>query len=372
MSDPLHATGRGRRSARAWPRGRRVQRRADAAPAGARCRHRRPGRFPGGRRRAQRWPQARAADARRARGEAAAADRRADRAQGHLRHRATCRRPPARRCWPATAAPSTPPSCSRLARGRRGDAGQAQLRRVRDGLGQRELGLRPGAQPLGPRARARRLVGRLGRGGGRAPGAGATGTDTGGSIRQPASFTGITGIKPTYGVCSRYGMIAFASSLDQAGPLARSAEDCALLLSAMSGFDARDATSAERPPQDFHAQMLGAARRRHARPAAAGPAHRPAAGVLPGRAGRRRRRRGARGAGRAGKARRHAGRRQPAAHRAVDPGLLHHRAGRGELQPEPLRRRQVRPPRGAVRRPARHVHARRAPKASAPRSSAAS
>ncbi len=85
-----------------------------------------------------------------------------------------------------------------------------------------------------------------------------TGTDTGGSIRQPASFTGITGIKPTYGVCSRYGMIAFASSLDQAGPLARSAEDCALLLSAMSGFDERDATSAQRPPQDFSAQMLQA------------------------------------------------------------------------------------------------------------------
>jgi len=83
----------------------------------------------------------------------------------------------------------------------------------------------------------------------------ATGTDTGGSIRQPASFTGITGIKPTYGTCSRYGMIAFASSLDQAGPLARSAEDCALLLSAMSGFDERDATSAERPPQDFHAAL---------------------------------------------------------------------------------------------------------------------
>jgi aspartyl-tRNA(Asn)/glutamyl-tRNA(Gln) amidotransferase subunit A len=85
---------------------------------------------------------------------------------------------------------------------------------------------------------------------------GATGTDTGGSIRQPASFTGTTGIKPTYGVCSRYGMIAFASSLDQAGPIARSAEDCALLLSAMSGFDERDSTSAQRPPQDFHAQML--------------------------------------------------------------------------------------------------------------------
>ncbi|MBV8603451.1 MAG: Asp-tRNA(Asn)/Glu-tRNA(Gln) amidotransferase subunit GatA [Pelomonas sp.] len=85
-----------------------------------------------------------------------------------------------------------------------------------------------------------------------------TGTDTGGSIRQPASFTGITGIKPTYGVCSRYGMIAFASSLDQAGPMARTAEDCALLLSAMSGFDERDATSVEQPAQDFHAQMLKA------------------------------------------------------------------------------------------------------------------
>jgi len=79
----------------------------------------------------------------------------------------------------------------------------------------------------------------------------ATGTDTGGSIRQPAAFTSTTGIKPTYGVCSRYGIIAFASSLDQAGVLARSAEDCALLLSAMSGHDPRDSTSAERPPQDY-------------------------------------------------------------------------------------------------------------------------
>jgi len=83
----------------------------------------------------------------------------------------------------------------------------------------------------------------------------ATGTDTGGSIRQPAAFTGTTGIKPTYGVCSRYGIIAFASSLDQAGVIARSAEDCALLLSAMSGHDARDATSAARPPQDYAAAL---------------------------------------------------------------------------------------------------------------------
>ena len=117
----------------------------------------------------------------------------------------------------------------------------------------------------------------------------ATGTDTGGSIRQPASFCGITGIKPTYGVCSRYGMIAFASSLDQAGVLARSAEDCALLLGAMSGFDARDSTSAERPPQDFHAELAAARAGAIAGQAAAGPAHRPAEGVLPGGAGRRRR-----------------------------------------------------------------------------------
>ncbi len=83
----------------------------------------------------------------------------------------------------------------------------------------------------------------------------ATGTDTGGSIRQPASFCGLSGIKPTYGVCSRYGMVAFASSLDQAGPLARSAEDCALLLTAMAGFDARDATSVQQPARDFAALM---------------------------------------------------------------------------------------------------------------------
>ena len=80
----------------------------------------------------------------------------------------------------------------------------------------------------------------------------ATGTDTGGSIRQPASFCGITGIKPTYGRASRYGMIAFASSLDQAGPLARSAEDCALLLTQMCGPDLdRDSTSLDLPAQDY-------------------------------------------------------------------------------------------------------------------------
>ncbi|WP_234082638.1 Asp-tRNA(Asn)/Glu-tRNA(Gln) amidotransferase subunit GatA [Azonexus sp. R2A61] len=79
----------------------------------------------------------------------------------------------------------------------------------------------------------------------------ATGTDTGGSIRQPAALCNLTGLKPTYGVISRYGMIAFASSLDQAGPMAVSAEDCALLLNTMVGFDERDSTSLDRPVENY-------------------------------------------------------------------------------------------------------------------------
>ena len=85
-----------------------------------------------------------------------------------------------------------------------------------------------------------------------------TGTDTGGSIRQPAALTGVCGLKPTYGLCSRYGLVAFASSLDTPGPFARTAEDCALLLAAMAGHDPRDSTSVARPPDDYlrplHAQ----------------------------------------------------------------------------------------------------------------------
>ncbi len=87
--------------------------------------------------------------------------------------------------------------------------------------------------------------------------AGATGTDTGGSIRQPASFVGIAGIKPTYGRCSRWGVVAFASSLDQAGPMARTVEDCALLLTSMCGYDPKDSTSLDVAVPDFAAGLTG-------------------------------------------------------------------------------------------------------------------
>ncbi len=86
---------------------------------------------------------------------------------------------------------------------------------------------------------------------------GATGTDTGGSIRQPAAFTGITGIKPTYGRCSRWGIVAFASSLDQAGPMAKNVRDAAIMLRAMAGHDPKDSTSADLPVPDFEAALTG-------------------------------------------------------------------------------------------------------------------
>lgn len=85
----------------------------------------------------------------------------------------------------------------------------------------------------------------------------ATGTDTGGSIRQPAAFTGISGIKPTYGRCSRWGIVAFASSLDQAGPMARDVRDCAIMLEAMAGFDPKDSTSLDMPVPEWEAGLSG-------------------------------------------------------------------------------------------------------------------
>jgi len=86
---------------------------------------------------------------------------------------------------------------------------------------------------------------------------GATGTDTGGSIRQPAAFTGIVGVKPTYGRCSRWGIVAFASSLDQAGPFARTVRDAAILLTSMAGHDPKDTTSVDRPVPDYEASIGG-------------------------------------------------------------------------------------------------------------------
>jgi aspartyl-tRNA(Asn)/glutamyl-tRNA(Gln) amidotransferase subunit A len=86
---------------------------------------------------------------------------------------------------------------------------------------------------------------------------GATASDTGGSIRQPAAFTGTVGIKPTYGRCSRWGMVAFASSLDQAGPIARNVRDCAIMLRSMAGFDPRDTTSVDAPVPDYE-KAIGA------------------------------------------------------------------------------------------------------------------
>lgn len=86
---------------------------------------------------------------------------------------------------------------------------------------------------------------------------GATGTDTGGSIRQPAAYCGIVGLKPTYGRCSRWGTIAFASSLDQAGPMARTVEDCAIMLQSMAGFDPKDSTSVDHPVDDYRAACSG-------------------------------------------------------------------------------------------------------------------
>ncbi len=175
---------------------------------------------------------------------------------------------------------------------------------------------------------------------------GATGTDTGGSIRQPAGFCGIAGIKPTYGRCSRWGVVAFASSLDQAGPMARTVEDCALMLQAMAGYDPGDSTSADLPVPDWAGSLTGDVRGLRIGI--------PKEYAMPRHAGRDRRdlAPGCRLAARPGCG---AGRGLAAAHQVRAADLLHHRPGRGVLQPRPLRRHALRPARRG-QEPRRDLH----------------
>ena len=234
---------------------------------------------------------------------------------------------------------------------RGGDARQAQHGRVRHGLVQRNQRLRPVVSPWrrkGSNVGASGVSGAIegahlvpgGSSGGSAAAVaarlclGATATDTGGSIRQPAAFTGTVGIKPTYGRCSRWGTVAFASSLDQAGPIARTVRDTAILLRSMAGPDPKDTTCVDLPGPGLRGRRL---------PRREGPPDRHPEGIPSRRhAGRdrealaRRRRMAARG-------RRRDRRSLAAAHEICAAGLLHRRAGRGLLQPRPLRRRPLRP-----------------------------
>ena len=224
----------------------------------------------------------------------------------------------------------------------RGDPRQDEHGRVRDGLVDRALGLRPDGQPVGPRPRARAAAAAARR----RPSPPSTrrssiGTDTGGSIRQPAALSGIVGMKPTYGRVSRYGIVAFASSLDQIGPFARDARDAAALLHAVAGRDERDSTSSPEPVPDDAAALPAdddeaAAALRGKRLGL--PREYFVAGHGAGRRGARPR--GGRGA-RGGRGDRRGG--QPAAHRLRPGDVLHRRAGRGVGEPRPLRRHPLRP-----------------------------
>ena len=146
---------------------------------------------------------------------------------------------------------------------RRGDAGQDQHGRIRHGLVERDQRLRAGVQSLARAGIPTPIWCRAARPAVRPPRwpadlcLAATGTDTGGSIRQPAAVTGTVGLKPTYGRCSRWGIVAFASSLDQAGPMTKTVRDAAILLDSMASVDPKDSTSVDMPVPDYEKLLEG-------------------------------------------------------------------------------------------------------------------
>ena len=273
---------------------------------------------------------------------------------------ARCRRRRPRRYCAASSRPTTPRWC-------RGSPPPAPSSSARPTATNSRWAPPPRTRPTAPPAIPGRSIARPGGSSGGSAAAvargivpAALGSDTGGSIRQPAAFCGVVGLKPTYGRVSRYGLLAFASSLDQIGPFTTTADDAALVLAAIAGGDRHDATCATRPVPDWAAALTrGVAGLR--------------IGVPRGFVVQRRGRGGAAGvrggAGRLARCRRDDCRRRASQRAAGDSGVLPDRDRRGQLEPGPLRRRALRLPHQARRRPTACARCTsgRATRASAPR-----